>query len=426
MSPDAIAAAKISCQFDAARLRAAVRRGPRDHARGLWVRGIMAAYCAVLRLARAGGPRPRRVGRRGFDVLLTGTFLSRNWLAAHLAPLAASSQCARVRVVTTVPLPQLKNVEQIAPPACLARVIGPVGARLVTFAYTAFRARPDVLGGFHLLVNGLAAILLARLCGSRSLYFCVGGRTEMLDGAVWGENRMFGRLATPEPQVERRLIEAATAASAIITMGPNAVAFLRNRGVRVPIHVVSGGIDRARFSPGRGTPDFDLILVARLAWVKRVDRFLRAVAAASSAYPALTAAIVGDGPLRSELEALSTELGIERRVTFAGHQDDVERWLQRARIFVLPAIVSDVGDLGALVHGGVNGYLVRERTPEAFATQIVALLRDPALRDSFSDAARRTALAVQTETVTARWNAIFESLSEVRASSGAAGDGVHP
>jgi glycosyltransferase involved in cell wall biosynthesis len=443
MSPDAITAAKIRCRFDAGRLRAAVRCGTRDRARALVVRLIVAAYCALLRCARAVGPRPRCAGPHGFDVLLTGSFFSRNWVAAHLLPLAASSRCARVRVVTTMALPDMDKIEQVAPSAFLAKVIGPVAARLATFACTALRDRPDVVGGFHLLVNGLAAIVLGRLCGSRSLYFCVGGKTELLDGAVWGENRLFGRLAAPEPWVERRLVEAATAASAIITMGPNAAAFLRSRGVKSPMHVVPGGVDWARFPPGRGIPDFDLVLVARLVWVKRVDRFLRAVAIASTAQPGLTAAIVGDGPLRGELHRLAGELGLDDRVTFVGHQDDVARWLQRARVFVLtsdseslalsvmealtaglPAIVPDVGDLGALVHDGVNGCLVEDHTPDAFARAIVALLRDPRLHRSLADGARRTARAVRNETVTTRWNAIFESLSDTPApSSGTAGGG---
>ena len=60
--------------------------------------------------------------------------------------------------------------------------------------------RPDVIGGFHLLVNGLLACLLARLSGARSLYFCVGGPAEVLDGGLLSENRIFGRLQHPDPR----------------------------------------------------------------------------------------------------------------------------------------------------------------------------------------------------------------------------------
>ena len=67
-------------------------------------------------------------------------------------------------------------------------MVGGTPARLLTFAWLALRERPHVLGGFHLLLNGLVTQLLARLCGARSLYFCGGGPTEVLDGGVNGSS----------------------------------------------------------------------------------------------------------------------------------------------------------------------------------------------------------------------------------------------
>ena len=125
---------------------------------------------------------------------------------------------------------------------------------------------------------------------------------------------------------------------------------------------------------------YDLILVGRLAPIKRIDLYLRAIEQVSRRLPDVTAAIVGDGALRTELEQLVEELGIGERVHFAGQQSDVEDWLSRSRIFVLtsdseglalslmeammcglPAVVSDVGELGELVASGTNGCLVFKR-----------------------------------------------------------------
>jgi glycosyltransferase involved in cell wall biosynthesis len=46
----------------------------------------------------------------------------------------------------------------------------------------------------------------------------------------------------------------------------------------------------------------------------------------------------------------------------------------------LPVVATDVGGNSELVADGVTGYLVRGRTPEAFAEPIIRLLRDDALR----------------------------------------------
>ena len=62
----------------------------------------------------------------------------------------------------------------------------------------------------------------------------------------------------------------------------------------------------------------------------------------------------------------------------------------------LPAVVSDVGDLGDLIEHGVNGYLVPRRSPQLFADRLVELLSDEAKRRAFSLAAHRSAMQYET------------------------------
>jgi glycosyltransferase involved in cell wall biosynthesis len=299
---------------------------------------------------------------------------------------------------------------------------------MLTFMWLAIRHRPDIVGGFHLLVNGLVAGLLARLVGARSLYFCVGGPMEVLGGGVWAENRIFGLLETPDPMVERGLIRAVGELDLVVTMGTGAVTFFRQHGVDTDFRVISGSIDTKRFSPTSAPRPIDLILVGRLAVIKRIDLFLRAVGLVAKRVPTVTAVVVGDGPLRGPLERLSRELGIQDRVSFAGHQSKVEDWLRRARVFVLtsdseglalsvmeamasglPAVVSDVGDLGDLVVDGVNGHLVTERSPEAFAERIVELLTDEARRVAMSRAAISSAQRYEPDAVARQWEGAIGS-----------------
>ena len=221
----------------------------------LRIRSVLAGYIGLLRLGRWLGPRKRPIPPSGAVVLMTGTFHSDNWVLSHLRPLAASSACARLRIVATNPVPDVAKVEAIYPPRWLIRTIGTVPARLLMFVWVAVRTRPDVVGAFHMLVNGLVAALLARWVGARSMYFCVGGPVEVLDGGVWGENKYFAKLETPDPVVERYLLEAVAASDLVITMGSRAVDFFRNRGVSSPCHVVSGGIDASAFGVAPVEPD---------------------------------------------------------------------------------------------------------------------------------------------------------------------------
>jgi len=380
----------------------------------------------LLAIARWIGRRRRTPRTEGREIMLTGRFDSDNWILAHLGPLAASQECSRLWMVSTNPVPPLPKVVAIYPPQWLMKAVGATPARLLAFTWAAMRQRPHVVGGFHIMVNGIAAVIVARLVGARSLYFCVGGPAEIRDGGVHGVEGLFVGMETPDALVESRLLKIVAESDTVITMGTRAVGFFQGKGIDTDYHVVSGGIDPTRFQPGDEVPSYDLILTGRLAEVKRIDVFLHAVRIVADRIPNVKAVIVGDGQGRERLQALSADLGIDRNVEFVGHRNAVEDWLRRSRIFVLtsdseglslsmmeammcglPAVVSDVGDLADLVENGVTGYLVPRRSPQLFAERIVELLSDEQTLRAFSQAARRSALRYETQATVRRWDSIL-------------------
>lgn len=391
------------------------------------VRLLMSLYFAVYFVAKIIGRRYRQhPDGRGCEILLTGTFYSENWIMSFLRPLAASQRCSRLLVVSTYPISPLPKVLIVYPPRWLLRLVGAVPARLITFTWIAIRKRPDIVGGFHLLVNAMLASVLAPLVGARSLYFCVGGPMEILDGGIWAENRIFGKMENPDLVVERRLIEAASACDQIVTMGSRAKTFFRDKGVETDIHVVPGGIDAEHFSPVDNSRPIDLIMLGRLSEIKRVDVFLHTLKYVISDVPTAAAVVVGDGKLREGLVQLAKDLGVNRYIRFVGYVDDVKEYLGSSKIFVLtsdseglslammeammcglPAVVSNVGELGELVEDGVNGYLIERRSPKMFADRIVRLLKDDDLLARFSLAARQSALRYEVAAVSRRWDSIL-------------------
>jgi glycosyltransferase involved in cell wall biosynthesis len=389
------------------------------------LRGIMVLYDVLMVVLCWIGPRgrPNRIKR---EVLLTGTFYSDNWILAHVKPMALSRRCHLVRLVSTYPVPRMAGVQAVYPPAWLVRMIGGVPARLATFSWYALWTRPDYIGGFHLLVNGLVAGFLSRMVGAKSIYFCVGGPREVLDGGIHAENRLFSRLETPDPWMQQRLTAAVGRFDLVVTMGSGAKHHYRSIGMTNEFEVVSGGIDSKKFELPAVEKEYDFILVGRLAPIKRIDIYLRAIQLVASKSPKLRAAIVGDGELRVDLQRLASQLKLSDQVHLAGHQQDVADWLNRSRVFCLtsdseglalsvmeammagvPCVVSDVGDLGDVVVDGENGFLVDSRDPADFASAMSKLIEDHDRWKSFSRAAKRAGLSHDVASVTRQWDGIF-------------------
>ena len=120
--------------------------------------------------------------------------------------------------------------------------------------------------------------------------------------------------------------------------------------------------------------------MGRLDPEKAVDQTILAFAALSADTPARLT-ILGDGPCRQELEALSRRLGQDRRIAFPGAVADVTPYLREADVYlstsvsegmsnalleamshgVMP-VVSRVSGADDLVEEGVSGFLFRRET----------------------------------------------------------------
>lgn len=389
------------------------------------VRAVLAGHAVLLGLVTRFGRSVREPDSGGVDILLTGTFHSANWIKAHIAPLAGARRCRSITIVGSADVTGVPKVSVVAVPAWLPRVIGAVPARLLTFWIIALRRRPHVVGGFHLLVNGLAVPVIARSCGARAWYFCVGGPREALDGGVHQENPYFARIGTPDAVIERRLLDAVRACDLVVTMGTSAAAYFTAHGAR-RCEVISGGIEAGRFQRNGVAPTYDLLVAARLVPIKRLDRFVDVVRLLATRRRDFRAAIVGDGPLRDELEEQCARLGLQAHLTFAGQQTDVGAWLARGRIFMLtseseglalaimeamtcglPVVAPRIGDLADLVEDGVNGFLVAEPDISLLADAVEQLLDDPAQLARFCAAAERTARRYHLPAAIEKWDSVL-------------------
>lgn len=107
--------------------------------------------------------------------------------------------------------------------------------------------------------------------------------------------------------------------------------------------VIHNGIRLAKFEshearPGSHGAQTWFGTVGRLKLVKDHQTLISAFALVLAQLPGAALHIAGDGPLRSELEALSRSLGLEKNVVFHGARNDVALFLSTLDIFVLSSV----------------------------------------------------------------------------------------
>ncbi|HEY3012801.1 MAG TPA: glycosyltransferase family 4 protein [Gemmatimonadales bacterium] len=140
-----------------------------------------------------------------------------------------------------------------------------------------------------------------------------------------------------------------------------------------------------------------LVMVARFEPQKDHRTLLRALGGLKEFRWELD--LIGDGPLRGQMESLAATLGISDRVRFLGQRTDVDQILARGQVSLLisnwegfplsilesmraglPVVASSVGGVGEAVHDGETGYLVPRGDVGLLRERIGQLLTNPALR----------------------------------------------
>jgi colanic acid/amylovoran biosynthesis glycosyltransferase len=152
-----------------------------------------------------------------------------------------------------------------------------------------------------------------------------------------------------------------------------------------------------------------VLFVGRLTEKKGVVYLIQAMEKVQSVLPDVELIVIGDGPLKSDLEKLAAKL--LRRYQFLGLQppDVVKHWMNHAQLLAAPSVTAAHGDSEGLptvvleaqamslpvistVHAGIpeavihgeTGFLAQERDSEALAKYILQLFQNPELRQCFA------------------------------------------
>lgn len=161
------------------------------------------------------------------------------------------------------------------------------------------------------------------------------------------------------------------------------------------------------FRAAVGVPAGALLVgfVGRLAHEKGPDQFVRAAREVAARRDDAHFVLVGNGPMREELESMIQELGLAQRVHLAGRWDDVRQVypaldvlaqtsraegsslvLLEAMANKRPVVAIAVGGVLELVEHGATGYITGPGDWQGVAQLIVALLNDSEQRKRMGDA----------------------------------------
>jgi glycosyltransferase involved in cell wall biosynthesis len=239
------------------------------------------------------------------------------------------------------------------------------------------------------------------------------------------------------PGLTRHLLRLTDRLADGIVVNSKAVARQLETEEAVPrsmIRLAYNGVDTARFrreGPRAETPWDGTGPVVGVVCALRPEKGLPGLLDAFGQVRRATGArllIVGDGPVRTELEVCAKALGLGGECHFAGSQANVAEWLRVIDVFVLPslsealsnslleamacgccAIASDTGGNPELIEDGVSGLLFAAGNAQALTARLGAVLQDAGLRRRLATGAESRAVGeFSRDAAVARMAAIYE------------------
>lgn len=175
-----------------------------------------------------------------------------------------------------------------------------------------------------------------------------------------------------------------------------------------------------------------IVALGRLIASKKFDDVIRGFAQIAEKYPEAHLTIWGEGPERANLTSLAEQVKALKRVSLPGHTPDPFSVLAQADIFVLSSetegfpnalfeamamgnacVTSDCSpSLRGYVVEGQNALVYPVGNVEALGKALERLVREPDLRNSLSQEAKKLREKLSLSAVLAEWDKVFKQSLE--------------
>lgn len=330
----------------------------------------------------------------------------------HLSPLSTTAD------VTLVSLNGIQPIDSVTIKSVPSMGFRPLGLFLLfpRALMEVIRHDYDLIVSFSLLPHGVFALIVGRL-----------SRTPVHLGIIGIDLDVHAK------SWYRRPITSLIRRFDVVTVpGSIYVEQLLRIGVSEDsIYIMVNPVDTDVYAPPRTdtNPEYDFLWIGRLTPEKDPLLFIESLAELRKSTDGFSALMVGDGPLRSEVERTIENRGLDELIDRPGWIEHPVPCYHDARIFVLTSrrdalpltlveamatglasVVPDVGNVTDLVIHDHNGILVGERSPPAFSSELHRLLTNPDLRQRIRNEAPQIRTAYSYDSAAEDWSRILSNL----------------
>jgi len=267
------------------------------------------------------------------------------------------------------------------------------------------KIRPDIVRTYNWA--GMEGIVAAKLCGLRNIVHSEHG-FDISEIYKQKKRRIAARrlllkncvkVIAVSKGLQRWLVED-------VKVDSDKVAYIPN------------GCDISEFYPGKdaevrrklGIREDDIVVgtVGSLVELKDQKSLIEAFGRLAGPRNNIKLMLVGDGPMRNELERLSRAAGVKEKTIFTGRVTGPASFYRAMDIFALPSlsenmpnvllqamatglpvIATDVGDVGHILDGEERGIIVKPKDIDAMEQGIKLFLDHPELGKDMGSAARK-------------------------------------
>lgn len=208
---------------------------------------------------------------------------------------------------------------------------------------------------------------------------------------------------------------------------------IKVKGRAIPNVIAVPSTELARYDAhsGRTSKGHTLVGMGRLVQSKGFDILLDAFSRIANSHPDWSLKILGEGPLKQELESRAQAFGLSDRVDFAGEVRDPFPELCAADLFVFPSrfeafglalceamacglpVVSFDCPCGPreIIRDGLDGVLVPPEDAGALSTVLHRLMNDPGERQRLASRAPEVLKRFDLDRILSLWEQLFEDLT---------------
>jgi glycosyltransferase involved in cell wall biosynthesis len=265
-------------------------------------------------------------------------------------------------------------------------------AELIALYRLVKKVRPDVIHAHWIIPQGIVAAIVSIITKVPYVLTTMGGDIYGLSGAFFTWLKQI----------------AINNAKTLTVLSNDMVREIKERLNinKIPL-VIPLGVDTKQFNPDKydhtikekyGIDGHFLLFVGRLAEKKGVTYLIDAMRNVVDQFSDTKLLIIGNGPLENELKKQVSKLNLAENVLFVGaiQNNHLPSYFATADIFIGPSIQvkggdteglgvtfieaissgcvtvgTNVGGIGDIIKNGINGHIVREKSPKGLSDVII-------------------------------------------------------